>query len=49
MSSTRPSSWALAKAAAASSYKEDAAAIKEQLSDAAKKVRDAFREGWKKT
>ncbi len=36
-------------AAAASSYKEDAAAIKEQLSDAARKVRDAFREGWKKT
>jgi hypothetical protein len=36
-------------AAAAASYKEDAVNIKNQMGDAAKKVRDAFKEGWKKT
>jgi Zn-dependent protease with chaperone function len=36
-------------AAAASSYKEDAADIKAHVSDAAKRMREAFKEGWKKT
>ncbi|HEX6558206.1 MAG TPA: M48 family metallopeptidase [Longimicrobiales bacterium] len=36
-------------AAAASSYKEDAAELKAHVTDAAKRMRDAFREGWKKT
>lgn len=35
-------------AAAASSYKEDAADIKAAMSDAVNKVRDAFKDGWKK-
>jgi Zn-dependent protease with chaperone function len=36
-------------AAAASTYKEDFSDIKTQVGDAAKRVRDAFKEGWKKT
>ena len=34
-------------AAAASSYKEDMADVKTQVTDAAKRVRDAFKDGWK--
>lgn len=35
-------------AAAASSYKESASDIKSQMSDAAQKLRDAFKQGWNK-
>jgi Zn-dependent protease with chaperone function len=35
--------------AAASSYKEDAQGVKTQVTDAAKRMRDAFREGFKKS
>jgi hypothetical protein len=35
-------------AAAARAYKESATEFKDQLGDAAKKVRDAFKDGWKK-
>jgi Zn-dependent protease with chaperone function len=35
-------------AAAARAYKEDAADIKEQFGEATKRVRDAFKDGWKK-
>ena len=35
--------------AAAGSYKEDAADVKSQVSDAAKRMRDAFRDGFKKS
>ncbi|HEY0811301.1 MAG TPA: M48 family metallopeptidase [Longimicrobiales bacterium] len=34
---------------AASAYKEDAQGVKSQVTDAAKRMRDAFREGFKKT
>ncbi|MGQ0814490.1 MAG: M48 family metallopeptidase [Gemmatimonadota bacterium] len=34
-------------AAAARAYKEDATDLKDQLGDAAKRVRDAFKDGWK--
>lgn len=42
-----PPPWAEDAAAAARSYKEDSTQIKEQLSDAVRKVREAFAEGFR--